>query len=67
MTSTLTIIIPIQKFDLNMQEVSEFVPWLEVLKSDEVDHLDDDYPKYRHCISYNYQLIYFLARIELID
>ena len=46
--STLTAI-PIQKYNLDVQEMSEFTSWLELLKSNEVEH-----PKYNYDDNYDY-------------
>ena len=46
--STLTAI-PIQKYNLDVQEMSEFTSWLELLKSNEVEH-----PEYNYYSDYGY-------------
>ena len=35
------IAIPIQKYNLDVQEMSEFTSWLELLKSDEGEEIED--------------------------
>ena len=39
--TTPLIAIPIQKYDLDVKEMSEFTSWLELLKSDEGEEIED--------------------------